>query len=162
MLENIKKFWLQWRVTICSSLVCLVVGGLGGRLLTPVKVKTETVEKIVEKVVNIADKTVITKEIKHPDGTIETDVIKKDVTTNKSVVSDTEVKKNQTNQPAVAASDPYRPNWSVGAGVKVSPDNLLMPSYVFSLGHRMLGNLWGSFSYYTQDRAVSADAKVEF
>jgi hypothetical protein len=92
-----------------------------------VKVQGETVEKVVEKIVEKV------RTVK-PDGTVEEREITKDVlkdTTERTVSVDREKKET-----------PILPKWSVGGGVISSYSKLLPPSYYGSVGYRALGPIW--------------------
>jgi hypothetical protein len=150
----------QWRTVLISSAICLVVGLAGGYWLMPTKTITQTVEKIVEKKVAVSDKTVVTRQIKRPDGTTETVTIKKDVTTKENTVAKETVKKEATVAPKAASA--YRPDYSVGAQAQVGLDTLTKPSYNITAGYRLFGNLWSEALVNTGHREAALGVRVEF
>lgn len=120
----------------------LLVVSFGAGYYTHKPLTVTKVQTVVEKQI---DHSVITKTIKEPDGTIETDVEHKDIE---------EVTKDKTSDRI--EDNGYLPKYSLGA--EYTTDR----TYRASAGYRVLGNLWlnGSFDYLEHQWA--AGVKVEF
>ena len=122
-----------WQKVTLAVAVALLIGYAFGRYGQPAKVQiqTQTVVKEVETVKH--DTVTVTKEIKEPNGTVETDTVvtNKDVDTTQ-IQSDSKTTETITNQ---------KPQWKLGV---LGGYNLqdLRPDYGVSVDRRVLGPIF--------------------
>lgn len=110
-----------------------------------VRIKGDTVEKIVEKIV---EKTRTVK----PDGTVtETEIVRDKVQDKKETVVSNEKDTKIT---------PYLPKWGVGSGAIVGVDNFPEVGYYVGGRYRVLGSVWVESSVNT-DKQVSLGISLE-
>lgn len=133
----------QWQKTALSLALAALVGYAFGRYAQPAKIQiqTQTVVKEVETVKH--DTVTTTKEIKEPNGAIETDttVVDKDVDSTQ-IQSNTKTSETITN---------VKPQWFATVGMGMGSGSLtdgFTPIYNASVNRRILGpiylGVWGN------------------
>jgi hypothetical protein len=162
MIDQIKQKVVQYRWFMAALLACCFCFGGGWYAHKPdsiVKTEVQTVEKIVQKDTQHADKTTTQVVVKKPDGTTETTTIHNDITDVDKTKSDTATKDSTKDSVQATA---YMPKYSVGVMAQVGMDNLLNPSYDASIGYRILGNLWGEALWNTGHHEGGVGVRIEF
>src|SRR5271166_3737388 len=127
----------SWQKTALSLALALLVGYAFGRYAQPAKIQiqTQTVVKEVESVKH--DTVTVTKEIKQPNGAVETDttVTDKDVDVTQ-IQSDTKTTETITN---------LKPQWFATGGIGMGSGSFtsgFTPIYNVSVNRRILGPVY--------------------
>lgn len=132
-----------------AALVLVLLGYATGRYVQPAKVVTETKEVIKE--VQVVNKNVVTteKEIKHPDGTVETDTTIQDKSTEQSTTLD--------NKDTLTTVTNAKPQWRLSAMAgKRSGQSLDQPMYGAIVERRILGPIFvGAWGTSGRDGGIS-------
>jgi hypothetical protein len=156
----------NWRPLAVLVLMvgCFFVGRVSvgtGTDKTTDKVTEQVATDVSEKDTTEKQADVVTTVTTKPDGTtVKTTVDHTKTTGQKSKTTDTKlVSKESKSESKPAAADPYRPNWSAGAGAWSGTD--LKPYYEGSVGYRVLGNAWVQAGFNTH-RELGAGLRIDF
>lgn len=140
MFSDIKQKLIQLAVLVA---VCAIAFGAGYWSRKP-EVKTvtkiETVEKIVEKKVAIADKSVTEKTVTKPDGTVEKTIQRNDIS---AISVDSTVDRKVSESKTETKTTVVLPRFSVGGQALMNYGNPKEPPrYNAVVGYRVLGTVW--------------------
>ena len=157
---------IDWLKCAKLALLLLIVSGAGfivGRQTKQqeVKVVTETViqERIVEKQVQVSDKSRKSVTIKKPDGTIITSVTQKDISVlDQQKQTDTKIEQKRE----VVLNPTKLPNYSLGIQAKFPfAWPIGKPEYTVTAGYRLIGPLWVEGLYQISPKMFGVGIRLE-
>jgi preprotein translocase subunit SecF len=155
--------WAKY-TKLLSVFICVAVASFfAGRFTKQPEIKTvtETViqEKIVERNVQISDKSKRTVTVKKPDGTVIQSVTEKNITASDNQ-KQTETKIEQKQE--VVLNPTKLPSYSLGIQAK-HPLSLPLkkPEYTLSVGYRVIGPIWAEGLYGINPQSVGIGIRLE-
>lgn len=108
----------------------------------------------------------VTRIIKQKDGTEITEITDHSTVvekqTSKTTIEKTLTEDKKTEIVKPAATDPYRPDYRLGAQVHNQVSATWDPNYSVEAGYRILGNLWTTGSYNIGHKEIGVGLSIDF